>query len=337
MSDIPVLMTVPFSNELLKRIEALSPRIQLTIQAIPSSEEIAEQNLEDVEVMYTSSTLPDPEDVPNLRWVQLHHAGIDRVRGDALLASKVQVTTLSGAVAPVVAEFTLMSILGLSRNLLKMLHDQKEKHWAENRYERFKPKALRESTVGIMGYGSVGREVARLCHSFGASILAIKHNLMDLEDHDYCIEGRGDPQAELPDRIYPPEAIASMASLCDFLIISVPLTSETRGMIAEKVFKALKPECYLIDVSSGGVVDHGALVEALDSKNLAGAALDVYPVEPLPESSPLWEMPNVIISPHVAHASPHYHALAMDLFVENMRRYLSDQPLLNVFQHERGY
>jgi phosphoglycerate dehydrogenase-like enzyme len=131
--------------------------------------------------------------------------------------------------------------------------------------------------------------------------------------------------------------LASMASLCDFLVVTVPLTSETRGMISKKVFEKMKPRSCLIDLSSGGVVDHGALVEALEAKHLAGAALDVYPVEPLPAGSPLWEMSNVILSPHVAYFSPRYYEMAMDLFVENMRRYLSGQPLLNLYRPERGY
>lgn len=337
MSDIHVLITLPFSGELLERLQVLSPRIKQSLQVVRSVEEITDDVLGNAQVLYTSALLPEPESVPNLRWVQLHYASIDRVRGHALLGSKVQVTTLSGVSAPGMAEFALMAILALGHHLLTMLTDKQAKRWAEDRFERFKPNELRGSTVGIIGYGSVGREIARGCRSFGASILAIKRDLKDLEDDGYQIAGLGDLKAELPDRIYPPQALASMASLCDFLVITVPLTSETRGMISKKVFEKMKPRSYLIDLSSGGVVDHGALVEALDAKHLAGAALDVYPVEPLPGGSPLWEMPNVILSPHVAYSSPRYYEMAMDLFVENMRRYLSAQPLLNQFRAERGY
>jgi D-2-hydroxyacid dehydrogenase (NADP+) len=188
-----------------------------------------------------------------------------------------------------------------------------------------------------VGYGSVGREVARLCHSFGAKIVATKADLKTLEDVGYALEGRGDTKADLVERLYPPQAIASMASLCDFLVVCVPITNETRGMLGEKVFKMMKPRSFLIDISSGGVVDHGALVEALNEGRIAGVALDVYPVEPLPESSPLWEMPNVLLSPHVAGSSLQYYELAIDCFTENMKRYLSDQTLLNLYIAERGY
>lgn len=337
MTDIHVLLTLPFSEELLDRLQALSPRIKLSMQVVKDIEEISEDILDKAEVLYTSVLFPEPESMPNLRWVQLHYPGIDRMRGHALLASKAQITTLSGVSASGMAEFALMAILALGRHLPAMLADKQEKRWAEDRFDRFMPRELRGSTVGVVGYGSVGREIARVCHSYGAHILAAKRELRDLEDKGFTIEGLGDPTGELPDRIYPPQAIASMASICDFLVISAPLTPETRGMVGKLVFEKMKPRSYLIDLSSGGIVDHGALVEALESKHLAGAALDVFPVEPLPEGSPLWEMPNVILSPHVAYASPRYYELAMDLFVANMRRYLADQPLLNLFQPKRGY
>ena len=160
---------------------------------------------------------------------------------------------------------------------------------------------------------------------------------MNLDQEHYSPEGLGDPQADLVQRIYPPQAVASMAELCDFLVVTVPLTPETRGMIGAKVFQSMKSNAFLIDISRGGVVDHGALIDALNNSNLAGAALDVYPVEPLPESSPLWEMPNVILSPHVAGASPRYYEKAADLFATNLRRYLSEQPLLNLYDPEKGY
>jgi D-2-hydroxyacid dehydrogenase (NADP+) len=120
-------------------------------------------------------------------------------------------------------------------------------------------------------------------------------------------------------------------------VISLPLTAKTRGMINAKTFKRMKSTAVLVDISRGGVVDHAALVEALNEGQIAGAVLDVFPVEPLPESSPLWTMPNVLVSPHVAGASPDYYEQAAELFGENLRRYLAEQPLLNVFQPERGY
>jgi phosphoglycerate dehydrogenase-like enzyme len=247
------------------------------------------------------------------------------------------VTTLSGAAVPQIAEFALMSMLALSRKLPVMLKDEPDALWAEKRYQRYRPTELYGSTVGIVGYGSIGREVARLCTAFGATILATKRDLKQLEDEGYSLNGLGDLRAELPERLYPPQAVASMASLCDYIVVTVPLTPETRGMINAEVFDAMIPTAYLVDVSRGGVVDHGALVEALNEELLAGVALDVYPIEPLPQSSPLWAMPNVILSPHVAGASEHYNERAIELFAENLHRYHVGRPLLNLYDPERDY
>ena len=230
-----------------------------------------------------------------------------------------------------------MCILALGRRLPRMERDRFEKRWAENRFDRFRPLDLYGSTVGIVGYGSVGREVARLCHAFGAKVLATKRNLRAPADDGFRLEDRGDAGADVPDRLYPPQALRSMVALCDFVVLTLPLTSDTRGLMSRAVLQEMKPTACLIDVSRGGVLDHNALVEALSEKRLAGAALDVYPVEPLPITSPLWEMPNVILSPHVAGASGRYFEQATALFADNLQRYITDQPLLNVYDPQVGY
>jgi len=231
----------------------------------------------------------------------------------------------------------VMCMLALGRRLPAMIRDKEAKRWAEDRFERFSPTELHGATVGIVGYGSIGREIARLCRAFGARVLAVKRDLKNLADPGYVIAGLGDPTASLPDRLYPPQALRSMAGECDFVVVTAPLTDETRGLVDRKVLQNMKPTAYLVDISRGGVVDHGALVEALNEKRIAGAALDVYPVEPLPESSPIWEMPNVILSPHVGGASGDYMERAAALFAENLRRYVNDEPLLNRYDPSRGY
>lgn len=337
-TDSKVLITVPFPTPLVERLRAVSPRLEIHVVQARSQSDLPSDLLQDVEVIYTGRVLPDGDQVPELRWIQFHFAGIDHVKDHSLVRSdEVQVTTLSGAAVTQMAEFVLMAMLSFGRQLLKMVADKQSKLWSEDPYERFSPRLLHESTVGIVGYGSIGREVARLCRAFGAEVLAVKRDLMSLDQNRFLEEGLGDPEAELVNRIYPPEAVASMASLCDFVVVTVPLTAETRSIIGEKVLSEMKESAYLIDVSRGGVVDHSALVEALQADKIAGAALDVYPVEPLPESSPLWDFPNVILSPHVAGASPHYYEKAADLFAANLRRYLADQPLLNLYDPNRGY
>src|SRR3990170_1197398 len=327
MTDIPVLLTMRFPDPLVERLRAVSPRLRIEAHPAASGEDLPEALLADVEVLYTARALPAPEAVPSLRWVQFHYAGIDHVADHPLLRSGIKITTLSGAAVPQMGEFVLMSILALGRRLPRMERDRFEKRWAENRFDRFRPLDLHGSTVGIVGYGSVGREVARLCHAFGAKVVATKRNLKAPADDGYRLEDRGDAGADVPDRLYPPQALRSMVALCDFVVLTLPLTPKTRGVISRAVLQEMKPTACLIDVSRGGVLDHNALVEALSEKRLAGAALDVYPVEPLPVTSPLWEMPNVILSPHVAGASGRYFEQATALFADNLQRYISDQPL----------
>lgn len=337
MADVLVLITLPFPAPLVERLQAVSPRLKIHVHPANKASDLPVDLLPDIEILYTHRALPDPESVPNLRWIQFHFAGIDHAEQHPLLSTPVQVTTLSGAAMTQVAEFVLLCLLALGHRLPAILADRPKKRWSDDRFERYRPLELRGSTVGLVGYGSVAREVARLCRAFGARVLATKRDLMHLKDPGYAVEGLGDPQAQLVERLYPPQALASMAALCDFLVVTVPLTPETRGLVGKRVFAQMKPTAFLIDVSRGGVVDHGALVEALSEKRIAGAALDVYPVEPLPENSPLWDLPNTILTPHIAGASGAYFERAAALFAENLQRYLAGQPLLNLYQPERGY
>ncbi len=337
MADIPVLITVDMPDALLDRLRAVSPHIQISLLPTGDASDFTEEQLGEMEILYTRQALPEPEQVPNLRWIQFHWSGIDEFVDQSLLRTDMIVTTLSGAVVPQMAEFALTMMMALGHHMPAMMGDQREKAWADNRFTRFRPLELRGSTVGIVGYGNIGREIARICQALGAQVLATKRDLKTLDMSGYVLEGLGDAQAEIPERLYPPQALPSMAAECDFLVLTVPLTPETRGLVNAKVLESMKETAYLIDVSRGGVVDQGALVEALREGAIAGAALDVYPVEPLPESSPLWELPNVILSPHVAGTSGQYLERAADLFAENLRRYVANEPLLNRYDAKRGY
>jgi phosphoglycerate dehydrogenase-like enzyme len=246
-------------------------------------------------------------------------------------------TTLSGVAATKAAEFALLLLLSLGHRLPDLLTVQKKGEWPRDRWERFSPQELRESTVGIVGYGSIGRQIARLLREFGATVLATKRDVMHPEDTGYIPEGQGDSAGDMVHRIYPPQALHSMLKECDFAVITVPLTRETRHTIGAAELAALRPSAFLIDISRGGVVDQAALVTALRERKLAGAALDVYEEEPLPPEHPLWKLPNVILTPHIAGITPQYDRRAADLFTENLTRYLAGLPLYNRFDLERGY
>lgn len=335
---VEVLVTTPFPEALLNHLRGISP--QLNITAIPAQRvaEVPPETWSRTEVLYTGHILPELEQVPALRWIQFHFAGIDRYVSEPLLQKDgLLVTTLSGAAAAQIAEYVLTMLLALGHKIPALAASQKKAEWPKDRFERFEPFELRGKTIGILGYGSIGRQVARLLQPFGVTILASKRDAMHPQDAGYTPDGQGDPAGDLVQRLYPAQAIRTMLKECHFVVVTSPLTPETRGMLNNAALNALKPGAFLVDVSRGGIVEHAALLEALKSGKLAGAALDVFPEEPLPASSPLWQMPNVILTPHISGGSPHYNERAIHLFSENLHRYLGGLPLYNLFDPQRGY
>ncbi len=337
-AQIEVLVTVPFSEAEVQTLRDVSPRLKVDFHAAREPGEISKEHWGRAEVLYTDQVLPAPELVPNLRWIQFHWAGLDFAQENPLLQKPdLMATSLSGAAAPQMAEFALTQMLALGHHLSELAAHQSRSEWPRDRWDRFRPQELRTSTVGIVGYGSIGREIARLVRALGGTVLAVKRDVMHPEDTGYTIPGLGDPGGDLFNRLYPYQAVRTMVKDCDFVVVTVPLTEETRGMFGASEIAAMKPDAYLISLGRGEVVDQGALISALQEKRIAGAALDVFTEEPLPSNSPLWKMPNVMISPHVAGMSAHYNQRAVGLFVENLKRYLTGAPLLNRFDATQGY
>lgn len=337
-NPIEVLITLPLAGALIERLRAVSARLKITTLATREAQEIPPEVWAATEVLYTSRALPTPEQAPRLRWIQFHWAGIDHALDAPILQQPgLTVTHLSGASASQMAEFALTMLLALGHHFPALQNHQRRGEWPADRWERLNPRELRGSTVGIVGYGSIGRQIARLLQTFGATVLATKRDVMHPHDTGYTPEGMGDPHAELVNRLYPPQAIRSMFKECDFVVVTVPLTAETRGMIGAEELAALKPGAYLVDISRGGIIQQEALITALRDNKIAAAALDVFSKEPLPADNPLWKLPNVLITPHIAGFSPHYDERAVALFEENLRRYLSDLPLYNRMNVERGY
>ncbi len=335
---VEVLITLPLPEDVLAPLRELAPRVNLSVHSARRPEDVPEELWKKIEVLYTDRVLPQPARAPNLRWLQFHSAGVDFALDSPLLQKEgLRVTSLSGAAAPQAAEYCMSTLLALAHHLPDLFQSQSKAEWPRDRWERLMPRELRGSTVGIIGYGSIGRELARLLQPLGVSVLASKFNAMHPEDEGYFPEGLGDPQGNLFTRLYPYQAVRSMVKTCDFVVIALPLTRHTRGMIGAEELAAMKPDAFLVSVGRGGVVDENALLAALQEKRLAGAALDVFTEEPLAPTSPLWKAPNLLVTPHVAGMSEHYNQRAMMLFAANLRRYLTGAPLYNTFQPDRGY
>jgi phosphoglycerate dehydrogenase-like enzyme len=330
-----VLTQAPLPEHLLTTLRAVSPRVIVEHRTAETLEELGDV-WQDVEVLYTTKLAPLPESAPRLRWVQGHFAGVDQFLEHPLL-QRVTLTTSSGIHAPAMAEYILMMVLAFAHRLPRMIEHQQRAVWPQQRWALFVPQELRDATIGIIGYGSIGRETARLAHAFGTRVLALKRHVDHLADEGWHLPDVGDAAGEYVARYYAPAQLHAMLAECDYVVMAAPLTPETRGLLGAAEFQVMQREAVLINVARGGVIDETALIDALRHQVIGGAALDVFEQEPLPAESPLWHLPNVILSPHVSGFTPHYDERAMTLFAENLRRYVAGMPLLNVVDVQRGY
>jgi phosphoglycerate dehydrogenase-like enzyme len=338
--DIRVLSTLELGKNEREKIRKASKAIKLTVIPTNDPDDIPDERWEETEVLYTWNVLPDPAKVPNLKWIQFGSAGIDPFLGSPLLKrDDLVATTMSGVITSQIAEYILMAMLAFGQKFPKLMRYQHDHKWPKQseKWEAFLPVELRYSTVGILGYGSIGRQVARLLQPFSAEVLAVKRDAMHPEDKGYIPEGMGDPHGDFFNRLYPIEALHGMLAECDFVVVTLPLTEATHHILDAAAFEAMKESAYLVNVGRGELIDEKALVTALKDKQIAGAALDVFEEEPLPEDSPLWAMENVIISPHISGLSAHFREETLTLYIENLNRYIADLPLYNRVDLSRGY
>ncbi len=346
-----VLITAPIPDALIERIAAVSPDLAIERLSVPREGWPAGYTT-NAEIHYTTDRLLRPEQAPRLRWVHSHWAGVegladsplwasgedtDEAGGEAQPGHGAVLTTASGIHAPNIGQYVLAQMLAWANRVPRWLRTQREGTWPQGRRETFMSDELAGRTLGIVGYGSIGREVARLARAFNMTILVTKRDARRVADEGYTLPGFGDPDGSLPTRIYPNEALRSVVAQCDYVVVTLPLTARTRHLFDESLLQAMKPSAYLINVGRGGVIDERALIRALQRGWIAGAGLDVFETEPLPDDSPLWAMRNVILTPHVSGMTTHYEERAVDLFVANLRRYLAGEPLINVVDWQEGY
>lgn len=332
---INVTIAIDFDDEILADLREISPRLQIA-RHFP---EVPAEVIANTEVLYTTGYYPEPEQAPKLRWIQINSAGMNgALQHRVVQAGDITVTSVSGVHATNMAHYSLMMMLMFNYKMRSALDLQSRAEWPEDPAGQFMPVDMERQTVGIVGYGSIGRELARLCKTMGMTVLASKRDLGNTaEVNAYSLPGVGDPTGEVPDRIYPATTVASMAKDSDYLVVTVPITDSSEHLINDEVFDAMKATAVLISISRGAVVDEKALITALSSGNVAGAALDVFEEEPLPSTSPLWNLDNVIITPHISGFTRDYHDKAALVFKENLRRYIENRPLLNQLDRDRGY
>jgi len=338
MSKITALSLVSFSEEQLNKLRAVSDRLDVQQRSDASLGDLPDELRQRVEILYGwGRHFEGAEHLPHLKWIQTHSAGVNTLLDSPLWQSDVIFTSLNGVHAVPMAEHALAMILAFRWKLRLMLDFQSRSEWPRNRWEYFALPELRGSTLGLLGYGAIAREVARQARALGMRILAVNRSGRRRPYEGFSQPGVGDPQALIPDEIYPAGRLLDMLPRCDYLVVLAPLTPETRHLIGVEALACMKSSAILINQARGGLVDEPALIEALQREKIAGAGLDVFASEPLSADSPLWQFGNVIISPHVSGFTPAYDERASDLFAENLRRYLVQEPLINLVDRESGY
>jgi phosphoglycerate dehydrogenase-like enzyme len=258
---------------------------------------------------------------PNLRWVHSLSVGLERTLFPDLIESSVPLTNGAGVFSPSLGEFALGAILYFAKDFRRMLRNQMAGVW-----EAFDVMPVSGHTVGIIGYGDIGRAVAARVRPLGMKVLAVKRHASPLKGADPLVE-----------QIYTPDRRIEMLPLCDYVVVAAPLTSETRGMIGEPEFAATKPTAVVINVGRGPVINEEALMRALSTGRIKGAALDVFDHEPLPQGHPFYKLENVLLSPHCADHTPDWLDNAMRFFIEQYERFRKGEPLLNIVDKKLGY
>lgn len=338
-APVHVLCTRPLSAAHLTRLKDLSPRLRIEHRLLVNGD-VADVLAPEVEVLLSTFPPHSAEAFPALRWYQSTSAGVERVLGTPFGQSSVRITTTSGLHAITVGEYTLGLMIALARDFPGYLDFQHRACWPEDPlppYKQFPGRDLRGATVLIVGYGSIGRQVARLCDALGMRVLAVKRDPSARRDEGFAFPRTGDPSAELPERIVGPAELSEVLPEADFIVVSAPSTTGTRQLLGRREFALMRRNVILINVARGDLIDEAAMVEALSCGRIAAAGLDVFATEPLPPESPLWALNNVIISPHVAGCSPRYDDYVVEIFAENLRRYIHGQPLLNEVNRQLGY
>ena len=257
---------------------------------------------------------------PHLKWLQVTSAGVDRYITNELKKSPAILTNVSGIHATPIGEFVLTFMLMFAKKMPYASEMKQKKEWS-----RYAASVLRGKTVGVVGLGHIGKEVARLSKTFGMQVIATRRTAKTMT------------KSRNVDMLLPSSWLPKLLTQSDFVVITLPLTEDTRNMFSNAQFRLMKESAYIINIGRGPIIDEPALIRALNENQIAGAGLDVFSLEPLPSTSPLWKMPNVIMTPHVSGGQEDYEKEANKIFCENLKRFLAGKRLMNVVNKKTGY
>ena len=310
-----------FNDSHLEQIRAAAPEADIiVVKDFDDITDKAHAKCANVEIFFGSGIKAWLKSLPHLKWVQVSTAGVDWLLDDPDIAdSDVAITNASGVHAIPISEHVLAIMLSFCRNMPAYFKDQMSRRWL--RLPKYRE--LAGSTIGVIGIGKIGERIAETAKNLGMKVLGLRRN----------------PNRTSPcvDRMFGPDQLPEMLPACDWVVISAAATKETEGMIGAPEFNAMKKSAYIINISRGALIREDEMLKALREDRIAGAGLDVFEKEPLEESSPFWELPNVIITPHVAGGTPYYVDRLVDIFCNNIKRYYTGKPLINLIDRKLGY
>ena len=333
-----LVSAVPLDEGQQTRLREVVPDLEIVDSKNYISEGVRDLVDESTNILYAFRVPEDlMERAPNLRWLQLLGAGCEHLLDNPVMTAPLHITTASGVQATPIAEYVLGVMLGFYRWLPQSTRAQVNRVWLDQAEVTRGSRELRRRTIGIVGYGSIGREVARLAKPFGTRILALKRDPANRADTGYAVDGTGDPLGEIPEKFYGPDDFLTMLPECDIVVLAVPVTAETERMMNAEAFSAMKPRSFLVNVARGNILDESALIDALRNGPMDGAALDVFDQEPLPSDSPLWACKNLTITPHISGASRAQLRRCFELVQRNLQRFINDEPMINLVDPTLGY
>jgi len=297
----------------IKNIESLSEDIHVLI------EENVLDAIEDVDILIAGKFDAEIfQKAIKLKWVHALAAGVDRLLFPEFVDSPIMLTNSSGVHPIPISEHVLGMMLMFTRGFHQSMRSQFQKKW-----ERPTPSELCGKTLGIIGFGSIGERIGHLGKCCGMRVIGLKRNMKYITTS--------------ADELFPPDKLNILLEQSDFVVCALPLTTQTTHYISLKELKKMKDTAYLINISRGKIIKEEDLIQALQTGIIQGAGLDVFEEEPLPPDNPLWDLKNVIITPHYAGSTPEYFNRAISIFYDNLQRYLKGEPLLNMVDKKRGY
>ena len=316
-----ILNDFTLTEETIGRIKNAAPDTEISIIKDKDDWDQKKTSIaEDIEVIFGLRPAQWFREMPNLRWVQQTGAGANWLLDmPEVAASDLILTNASGVHAIPIAEHILALMFAFCRGLHLNIRSQMTKEWKRGG----RVSELDSSTLGVVGVGKIGEKTAEKAKGLNMKVLGVRRN----------------PERESPyvDQMFGPDRLLEMLPECDWVAITAAMTTETAGMFGETELKAMKNTSVIINIARGSVIQEPVLIKALQESWIAGAGLDVFEQEPLPESSPLWEMSNVIATPHYSGATPYYVDRLLEIFIENLRRYQAGEPLINIVDKTLGY